>query len=43
MNSVCVDRAGEPAVVSGGVPAAVPQTGSAGVGGAFRQTRRQVQ
>lgn len=32
---VCVDRAGEPAHVSRGVPAAVPQTGCAGVGGAF--------
>lgn len=32
---VCVDRAGEPALIVGGVPAAVPQTGCAGAGGAF--------
>lgn len=34
----CADRAGEPAVVSGGLPAAVPQTGRAGPGGAVGQT-----
>lgn len=32
---MCIDRAGEPAVISGGVPGAVPQTGCAGSGGAF--------
>lgn len=32
---VCVDRASEPALLPGGVPAAVPQTGGAGAGGAF--------
>ena len=43
--SVCmhVDWAGEPAHIPCGVPAAVPQTGCAGVGGTFWQTQGQVQ
>jgi len=35
---VCLDRAGEPALIPGGVPAAVSQTGRAGAGGAFCET-----
>lgn len=41
--SVYKDRAGEPALIFGGVPAAVPQAGCAGAGGAFWQAQRQVQ